>query len=137
MYDPKLVEPMRRELTDFGVIEMRTPEEVDNHIKDSTGTNLVVVNSICGCAAGGARPAVKMAMQSAKRPEKVTTVFAGQDLEATERARSYFVGYPPSSPSFALIKDGEVVDMIHRHQIEGRPAEQIAKSLSEMFERHC
>lgn len=137
MYDPKFVEPMRRELTEFGVIEMRTAADVDAQLKASSGTNLVVVNSICGCAAGGARPAVKMALQSAKRPAKVTTVFAGQDLEATERARSYFVGYPPSSPSFALLKNGEVVDMIHRHQIEGQPAEAIAKSLSEMFERHC
>ena len=137
MYDPKLVEPMRRELTDFGVIEMRTAAEVDAQLKESKGTNLVIVNSVCGCSAGGARPAVKMALQSGKKPNKVTTVFAGQDLEATERARSYFVGYPPSSPSFALVKDGEVVDMVHRHQIEGNPPEAIAKKLSEMFERHC
>ena len=137
MYDPKFVEPMRRELTEFGVVEMRTAADVDAQIKGASGTNLVVVNSICGCAAGGARPAVKMALQSSKRPTKVTTVFAGQDLEATERARSYFVGYPPSSPSFALLKDGEVVDMIHRHQIEGRAVEEIAGSLKEMFDRHC
>lgn len=137
MYDPRMVEPMRRELTDFGVIEMRSAAEVDAQLKDSKGTNLVVVNSICGCAAGGARPAVKMALSSAKRPAKVTTVFAGQDLEATERARSYFIGFPPSSPSFALMKDGEIVDMVHRHQIEGRAPEAIAKLLNDMFERHC
>ena len=109
MYDPRLVEPMRKELTSLGVEELTSSEQVDRALKESSGTALVVVNSVCGCAAGAARPAVALALTSAKKPNKLYTVFAGQDKEATDRARSYFTGYPPSSPSIALFKDGEVV----------------------------
>ncbi len=138
MYDERFVQPMRQELTAAGVKEMRTAEEVDATLQDSKGTVLVVVNSICGCAAGAARPAVKMALtRSEKKPAMLTTVFAGQDREATERARSYFVGYPPSSPSIALLKDGEVVKMVPRSEIEGRSADQIAEALVTAFNEHC
>lgn len=138
MYDEKFVAPMREELTSLGVQELRTPSEVDSVLSQSEGTILVVVNSICGCAAGAARPAVKLALQkSSKKPQTLTTVFAGQDKEATERARSYFVGLPPSSPSIALLKDGEVVRMVHRHEIEGRSAQQIAETLVSAFEQFC
>lgn len=128
---------MREELTRAGAIELKTPEEVDTHLKDSSGTVLVVVNSVCGCAAGGARPAVGFALQGNRKPKKVTTVFAGVDKEATERARSYFLGYPPSSPSMALMKDGQVVGMLERKDIEGFSAEQIAGKLQILFEQFC
>jgi putative YphP/YqiW family bacilliredoxin len=129
---------MREELTSAGIRELRTAQEVDEVLQQSKGTVLVVVNSICGCAAGAARPAVRLALQRAQRkPGLLTTVFAGQDKEATERARSYFIGYPPSSPSIALLKDGEIVKMVHRHEIEGRSAEQIANVLVEAFQSHC
>jgi putative YphP/YqiW family bacilliredoxin len=137
MYDERFVTPMRQELTRLGVEEMRTPDEVDVRLKDSKGTTLVVVNSICGCAARMARPAVAMALQHATRPDHLTTVFAGQDADATERARSYFTGYPPSSPQIALMKDGQIVFMLERWQIEGRPADAIAEDLVEAFEEHC
>ena len=137
MYDERFVSPMRQELTQLGVEEMRTPEEVDAKLKDAPGTTLVVVNSICGCAARNARPAVAKAIQHDNRPDKLTTVFAGQDVPATQRARSYFTGYAPSSPQIALMKDGQVVYMLERHQIEGRSSDDIAKDLVRAFDRYC
>ena len=137
MYDERFVTPMRQELTRLGVEELRTPDEVDARLKDAKGTTLVVVNSICGCAARMARPAVAMALQNAAKPEHLTTVFAGQDADATERARGYFTGYAPSSPQIALLKDGKVVFMLERWQIEGRPANLIAEDLSEAFDEYC
>ena len=137
MYDERFVTPMREELTRLGVQELRTPDEVDAKLKDSKGTTLVVVNSICGCAARMARPAVAMALQHANKPDHLTTVFAGQDADATNRARGYFTGYPPSSPQIALMKDGEVVFMLERWQIEGRSANAIADDLVSAFDEHC
>ena len=135
-YPEILLRPMREELTRLGVKELTTAPEVDDSFAES-GTNLVVVNSVCGCAARNARPAVAIALQHETRPDRTTTVFAGQDLEATARARSHFHGYPPSSPAIALLKDGELVLMLERHQIEGRTAEQIAEDLVEAFDRYC
>ena len=137
MYDERFVTPMRMELTQIGVEEMRTPQEVDAKLKDTHGTTLVVVNSVCGCAARNARPAVARAIQHDARPDLLTTVFAGQDVEAVQRARSYFTGYAPSSPQIALMKDGQVVYMLERHQIEGRTAEDIAKDLTRAFDKYC
>ena len=137
MYDERFVTPMRQELTQLGVEEMRTPEEVDAKLKDAPGTTLVVVNSVCGCAARNARPAVAKAIRNDARPDKLTTVFAGQDVAAVQRARSYFTGYPPSSPQIALMKDGQVVYMLERHQIEGRAADDIAKDLTRAFDKYC
>jgi putative YphP/YqiW family bacilliredoxin len=137
MYDERYVTPMRQELTRLGIEEMRTPDEVDARLKDAKGTTLVVVNSICGCAARMARPAVAMALQHEAKPDHLTTVFAGQDPDATERARGYFTGYAPSSPQIALMKDGKVVFMLERWQIEGRPADAIAEDLVEAFEEFC
>lgn len=137
MYSEMLVRPMREELTRVGVEELKSPEEVDRVLGREEGTTLVVVNSVCGCAARNARPAVAMALRHETRPERAATVFAGQDREATEKARSYFHGYPPSSPSIALMKDGEVVLMLERHQIEGRGAEEIAVDLTDAFDRYC
>jgi putative YphP/YqiW family bacilliredoxin len=137
MYDERFVTPMRQELTQIGVEEMRTPEEVDARLRDAQGTTLVVVNSICGCAARNARPAVREALSGEKRPDILTTVFAGQDAAATARARSYFAPYPPSSPQIALLRDGRVVFMLERHQIEGRSAHEIAADLRGAFEKHC
>jgi putative YphP/YqiW family bacilliredoxin len=128
---------MREELTRIGVTELTTAAEVDEALTKSAGTLLVVVNSICGCAAGSARPGVALALQHTKVPDKVVTVFAGQDVEATERARSYFVGYPPSSPSMALLKDGKLLHMIERQDIEGRSPEAIARALVSAFESYC
>jgi bacilliredoxin len=137
IYDERMVAPMRQELTRIGFHELRTPEQVDSALKDAPGTTLVVVNSICGCAARNARPAVTIALKGDAKPEKLTTVFAGQDVEATQRAREYFTGYPPSSPSIGLLKDGQLVYMMERWQIEGRPAQDIASDLVEAFERFC
>ena len=137
MYDERFVTPMRQELTRLGVEELRTPEEVDAKLRDTKGTTLVVVNSICGCAARMARPAVAMALQHGAKPDHLTTVFAGQDADATSRARGYFTGYPPSSPQIALMKDGEVVFMLERWQIEGRSADAIADDLVAAFDEHC
>jgi len=137
MYDERFVTPMRQELTRLGIQELRTPDEVDARLKDAKGTTLVVVNSICGCAARMARPAVAMALQHQRKPDHLTTVFAGQDGDATERARGYFTGYPPSSPQIALMKDGRIVFMLERWQIEGRPADAIAEDLVEAFEEYC
>jgi putative YphP/YqiW family bacilliredoxin len=136
-YDERFISPMRAELTRLGVKEMRTAEEVDTALKGAHGTTLVVVNSMCGCAARNARPAITLALTGAKQPAALTTVFAGQDLDATERARSYLTGYKPSSPSIALLKDGKVAFMLERHQIEGRDAAAIAKDLSAAFEANC
>jgi putative YphP/YqiW family bacilliredoxin len=128
---------MREELTRLGVMELRTPEAVDETIQGSQGTVMVVVNSICGCAAGKARPGVALALKHDIRPDKVATVFAGADIEATERARAYFTGYPPSSPSIGLLKDGQLVFMMERWQIEGKGPEQIADELKRAFEQCC
>jgi putative YphP/YqiW family bacilliredoxin len=137
MYDERFIAPMRRELTDIGVTELRTAEEVDGALKDQSGTALVVVNSMCGCAARMARPAIAEALQHGNKPDLLTTVFAGQDPEATARARSYLTGYPPSSPSIGLLKNGKLVYMMERHQIEGRPAGVIAGELVAAFDAHC
>ena len=137
MYDERFVTPMRQELTRLGVEEMRTPSEVDAKLKDAKGTTLVVVNSVCGCSARNARPAVAKALQGGARPDQLTTVFAGQDTAATARARGYFTGSAPSSPSIALLKDGKLVFMLERHQIESRTAEAIAKDLEGAFEKFC
>jgi putative YphP/YqiW family bacilliredoxin len=137
MYDERLVTPMRQELTRLGVEELRTAAEVDEKLRNAPGTTLVVVNSVCGCAARNARPAVAQAIQHASRPDSLTTVFAGQDVEAVQRARGYFTGYPPSSPQIALLKDGKVVYMLERHQIEGRSAQEIARDLTTAFDKYC
>jgi putative YphP/YqiW family bacilliredoxin len=137
MYPEIMVIPMREELTRLGIQELRTVAEVDRAIPNQTGTAMVVVNSICGCAAGRMRPAVRAAVQHNNRPEKMFTVFAGQDKEATDRARSYFAGYPPSSPSIALLQDGKVVHMMHRSDIEHREAADIAKELKSAFDKFC
>ena len=137
MYDPRIVEPMRKQLTELGVRELRTAQEVDQELGVKSGTVLVVVNSVCGCAAGGARPAVALALKHNKTPARLTTVFAGQDKEATERARGYFAEFPPSSPSMALLKDGKTVEMIERRDIEGHTPQEIAAKLIAAFDRHC
>ena len=137
MYDERMVTPMRAELTRLGVEEMRTAAEVDARLKDSKGTTLVVVNSVCGCAARNARPAVAKAITNDKKPDVLTTVFAGQDVDAVQRARSYFLGYPPSSPQIGLLKDGKVVYMLERHQIEGRSSDAIAEDLTQAFNQYC
>ena len=137
MYDERMVTPMRQELTRLGVEELRTPAEVDAKLRDTSGTTLVVVNSICGCAARNARPAVAKAIRHESRPDALTTVFAGQDVDAVARARGYFTGYPPSSPQIALLKDGKLVYMLERHQIEGRSSDQIADDLTRAFDKHC
>ena len=137
MYDERIVTPMRQELTQLGIEEMRTPEEVDTKLKDAKGTTLVVVNSVCGCAARNARPAVAKALQHPVKPSTLTTVFAGQDTAAAQRARSYFLGYPPSSPQIALLKDGRLVFMLERHNIEGRTANEISDDLVAAFDKYC
>lgn len=136
-YDERFIAPMRRELTDLGFQEMRTAEEVDAQFKDAAGTMMVVVNSMCGCAAGRARPGIALAMRHAVRPQTLRTVFAGQDPDATARARSYFVGQPPSSPSVGLFKDGKLIWMMHRYQIEGRDAPEISAELVKAFDALC
>ena len=138
MYDERLVTPMREDLTTVGFRELRTPADVDATLKDGKGTVLLMVNSVCGCAAGRARPGVKMALKNTKaKPEQLTTVFAGQDPEATAQARTYFAGNPPTSPQVALFKDGQLVYLMQRHQIEGRDAPEIAGDLERAFEKHC
>lgn len=136
-YDPLMVRPMREELTRLGVRELRSADDVDGELDGGDGTVMVVVNSVCGCAARNARPAVARALEHEVVPDRSVTVFAGQDEEATARAREYFTGYRPSSPSIALLKDGELVYMLERHQIEGRSAEAIASDLTSAFDRHC
>jgi putative YphP/YqiW family bacilliredoxin len=137
MYNPALVQPMREELSSLGIKELLTPEEVDLTLKDAKGTTMVVVNSVCGCAAGGLRPGVAESLKNETVPTTVTTVFAGQDKEATERARSYFHGYPPSSPSVAILKDGDIVFMLQRRDIEGYSPSEIATKLKEAYNTHC
>lgn len=136
-YPEMLLTPMRQELTRLGVKELKTADEVRETLEEKTGTTMVVVNSVCGCAARNARPAVAMALQHGKLPERVTTVFAGQDVDATAEARRHFLGYAPSSPSIALLKDGDVAFMLERHDIEGRSAEEIAQDLVNAFDRFC
>jgi putative YphP/YqiW family bacilliredoxin len=136
-YHEIMIRPMREELTRLGIEETRTPAEVDRAITETGGTVLVVVNSVCGCAAGKARPGIAMAMRHEPRPDRAITVFAGADIEATERARGYFTGYRPSSPSVALFKDGQLVFMLERSDIEGRDAPSIAQELSRAFDQHC
>jgi putative YphP/YqiW family bacilliredoxin len=137
MYPEIMVIPMREELTRLGIEELRSSADVDRFVQNSSGTSMVVVNSICGCAAGRMRPAVRMALQNATKPGKIATVFAGQDTEATERARSYFTGYPPSSPAIAIFRDSKIVYMMPRKQIETRDAAAIAADLKVAFEQHC
>ena len=137
MYPEIMVIPMREELTRLGIEELRTAADVDRAVPNQSGTTMVVVNSICGCAAGRMRPAVRAALQHSSRPEKLFSVFAGQDKEATDRARSYFAGYPPSSPSIALLRDGKVVHMMQRSDIEHREAVDIAAELKKAFDKFC
>jgi putative YphP/YqiW family bacilliredoxin len=135
-YNPALVAPMREEMTSMGARELTSVGEVDATIGDQKGTMLVFVNSVCGCAAGNARPALRLALRHGVQPQQVVTVFAGQDSEATESALLYFAEYQPSSPSIALLRDGEVVHFVHRHQIEGRSPQSIAADLTAAFDRH-
>lgn len=137
MYPEEIVKPCREELTSVGVQELRDAGAVDRTMEQKEGTTLVVVNSVCGCAAGGARPGLRLALQHNALPDRVTTVFAGVDREATERARSYITGYPPSSPSIALFKDGQLVYMMERHMIEGHYPEEIAAVLKKAFDLYC
>ena len=137
MYPPELVKPMKADLVNAGFQQLVTPEEVDNSIKDSKGTLLVVVNSVCGCAAGNMRPGVKLSLAGDKKPSNLTTVFAGVDGEAVAQARKYFLPYPPSSPSIALFKDGKLVHFLERHHIEGGTAQMIAENLQEAYEEFC
>jgi len=136
-YPEIMIKPMREDLTRLGVEELRTAEAVDETVSGSKGTLMLVVNSICGCAAGKARPGIALALQNEITPDKVATVFAGADIEATERARSYFTGYGPSSPSIGLLKDGKLVYILERWQIEGRDATQIAGELTKAFAEYC
>ena len=136
-YPELMIRPMREELTRIGFEELRTPEQVDETLANSKGTVMVVVNSVCGCAAGKARPGIARALQHSARPDRIATVFAGADIEATEKARGYFTGYEPSSPSIALLKDGQLVYMMERRQIEGRDASQVAQELTNAFDQHC
>ena len=136
-YPEFFVAPMREELTRLGIEELRTAADVDGAVKNSSGTLMIVVNSICGCAAGKARPGVALALQHRVRPGRIATVFAGADLEATDRARGYFTGYAPSSPSIGLLRDGQLVWMLERRQIENRDPEQIAAMLTASFDKYC
>lgn len=138
MYPEHLVAPMRNDLTVVGFKELKTSSEVDDQLKDQKGTTLLVINSVCGCAAGAARPGVKWAVEhSSKKPDNLTTVFAGVDKEAVEKAREYTLPYPPSSPAIALFKDGELVHFVERHHIEGRNAQMIGEHLLEVFDEYC
>ena len=137
MYPEQLVIPMSKDLTDVGFQSLKEPAEVDQVINEMEGTALLVVNSVCGCAAANARPGAKMAIQNEKKPNKLYTVFAGVDREATERARDYLLPYPPSSPSIALFKDGKLVHFLERHHIEGRSADMIAQNLAAAFDAFC
>jgi putative YphP/YqiW family bacilliredoxin len=137
MYDERMVAPMRAELTQLGIDELRTADAVDAALKDAPGTQLVIVNSVCGCAARNMRPAIAAALQHAVKPEKVYTVFAGNDADATRQARGYFTGYAPSSPSIGLFRDGKLVHMVERWQIEGRTVQAIAADLTNAFDTNC
>ena len=136
-YPEMLVAPMRAELTNNGFTELRTAEEVEQALSNSEGTALVVVNSVCGCAAGSARPGILKSLSGNKKPVKLFTVFAGQDLEATQKAREFMVPFPPSSPAVALFKDGKIVHMVERHMIEGRTADMVADNLSASYDAFC
>jgi putative YphP/YqiW family bacilliredoxin len=136
-YPEFLTAPMRAELTRLGVEELRTAEDVDRAVRATPGTLMIVVNSVCGCAAGKARPGVALALRHRSVPDRVATVFAGGDIEATDRAREYFTGYPPSSPSVGLLQNGELVFMLERSRIENQTAEQIAAALTAAFDKHC
>jgi putative YphP/YqiW family bacilliredoxin len=137
MYDERFVTPMREELTRYGIEELRSAADVDAKLKEQNGTTLVVVNSVCGCAARNARPAVASALQHAAKPDHLYSVFAGQDVDATRQARSYFTGYAPSSPSIGMFKDGKLVFMLERYQIEGRTADAIATDMVDAFDKYC
>jgi putative YphP/YqiW family bacilliredoxin len=137
MYDERMVTPMRQELTRLGIEELRTAADVSAKLAAAGGTSLVVVNSVCGCAARNARPAVALSLQHGVKPDHLYTVFAGQDADATRQARALFTGYPPSSPQIAMFKDGKVVFMLERYQIEGRSAAEIAADLVGAFNQHC
>jgi putative YphP/YqiW family bacilliredoxin len=136
-YPEEMVAPMRRELEAMGVTELRTADQVDRLMNEREGTALVLVNSVCGCAAGSARPGLSRALNGSKRPDRVVSVFAGQDLESTAKARSYMGDIPPSSPSFAMFKDGELVHFVPRHMIEGQDATGVAAGLTQAFEEYC
>lgn len=136
MYPPELVRPMREDLVNAGFAELHTVQEVEEALQKN-GTTLVVVNSVCGCAAANARPGAKMSLQNGKKPDQLVTVFAGVDREATDAARAQMIPFPPSSPSMALFKDGELVHMLERHHIEGRPAQLIAENLMDAYNQHC
>lgn len=137
MYPPELVAPMKEDLTSVGFQQLVTANEVDEAIQSNEGTTLVVINSVCGCAAANARPAAKMAIENEKKPSSITTVFAGVDREAVDQVRKYTLPFPPSSPSMALFKDGKLVHMIERHHIEGKAADMIAENLKMAFDEHC
>ncbi len=137
MYPEFFIAPMREELTRLGVKELRTAQDVDDAVTGRSGTLMLVVNSVCGCAAGKARPGVALALQHGTRPDALATVFAGADVDATQRARDYFTGYPPSSPSIAILRDGKLVYMMERHQIENREADVIARDLTAAFDKYC
>ncbi len=137
MYDERFVTPMREELTRYGIEELRSAGDVDAKLKEQSGTTLVVVNSVCGCAARNARPAIASALQHSVKPDHLYTVFAGQDVDATRQARSYFIGYAPSSPQIGMFKDGKMVFMLERHQIEGRSADAIAADMVGAFNAYC
>lgn len=136
-YPEFMIYPMRQELARLGVEEWKTPEQVEEGISQTKGTVMVVVNSVCGCAAGKARPGIALALQHANKPDRVATVFAGGDIEATEKARQFFTGYQPSSPSVAILRDGQLVYMLERSQIENRGPQQIAEELTRAFDQHC
>mgnify|MGYP006273897505 CR=1 FL=1 len=136
-YPEMMVQPMREDLVSIGVQELKTPEDVDAFLEDKSGPAMIVVNSVCGCAAGMARPAVALALQHEKRPDRVATVFAGQDVDATARAREHFADLPPSSPSILVLNNGQLVDYVPRHRIENRDAHAIAKDLTEVFDEIC
>ena len=136
-YPEYLTAPMRGEMTEMGARELRTPQAVDDLVKETSGVVMLVVNSVCGCAAGKARPGIAMALRNPNKPDVVATVFAGADIEATDRARQYFTGYRPSSPSIALLRDGKLLYMMERSQIESRNADMIAEELIKAFDQHC
>ena len=136
-YPEIMIQGMRQELTRLGVEETKTPEAVKDAVENTNGTLMVVVNSVCGCAAGGVRPGIAMALQSEAKPDRIITVFAGADIDATEVARDYFTGYPPSSPAIGILKNGKLVQMFERRDLEGRPPMQIAQTLAQAFSQHC
>ena len=137
VYPREMTEPMEQELITAGIRPLKTPDQVEEVLGPRKGSVMIVVNSVCGCAAGQCRPGATLALEGKNKPNQAVTVFAGVDREATEKARGYFTGYPPSSPSIALLKDGQVVKMLQRHDIENQSAEQVASNLTQVFEQHC